>query len=89
MFHIAPMASNEDGLLELLIAAPVTRSRILQLLPKLMRGSHMDETEIVHASVRQVKVSASAAVPSHLDGEVQPLQSDFDIEVLPEALQLL
>jgi diacylglycerol kinase family enzyme len=34
-------------------------------------------------------VSASAAVPSHLDGEVQPLQTEFEIEVLPEALQLL
>lgn len=89
MFHIAPMAKNEDGVLELLIAAPVTRGRILQLLPKLMRGSHMDEREIVHASVRRVKVSASAAVPSHLDGEVQPLQSVFEIEVLPESLQLL
>lgn len=89
MFHIAPMANNEDGLLELLIAAPVTRGRILQLLPKLMRGTHMDETEIVHASVKRVKVSASVAVPSHLDGEVQPLQSDFEIEVLPGALHLL
>ena len=63
MFHIAPMASNEDGILELLIAAPVTRRRILQLLPKLMRGSHMEESEIVHASVRRVRVSASTAVP--------------------------
>ena len=89
MFHIAPMANNDDGILELLIAAPVTRRRILQLLPKLMRGSHMDETEIVHASVRRVKVSASAAVPSHLDGEVQPLRTEFEIEVLPDALRLL
>ena len=89
MFHIAPMASNEDGVLELLIAAPVTRRRILRLLPMLMRGSHMTEPEIVHAGVRHVKVTASAAVPSHLDGEVQPLQSDFEIEVLPGALRLL
>ena len=89
MFHIAPMASNEDGALELLIAAPVTRRRILRLLPKLMRGSHMEEPEIVHASVRRVQVSASTAVPSHLDGEVQPLQTRFQIEVLPEALRLL
>ena len=89
MFHIAPMANNEDGILELLIAAPVSRGRILQLLPKLMRGTHMDETEIVHASVRRVRLSASAAVPSHLDGEVQPLRTDFDIEILPGALELL
>jgi diacylglycerol kinase (ATP) len=89
MFHIAPMAQNDDGRLELLIAAPVTRGRILQLLPKLMRGTHMDEPEIVHSSVLRVRVSAAADVPSHLDGEVQSMQSEFEIEVLPAALQLL
>ena len=89
MFHIAPMAKNDDGVLELLIAAPVTRTRILKLLPKLMRGTHMKEREIVHASVRRVKIWASAAVPSHLDGEVQPLQTDFEIEILPDGLRLL
>ncbi len=89
MFHIAPMAKNDDGQLELLIAAPVTGRRILRLLPKLVRGTHMDEPEIVHASVRRVSVSASEPVPSHLDGEVQPMQSEFEIEILPAALHLL
>jgi diacylglycerol kinase family enzyme len=28
-------------------------------------------------------------IPSHLDGEVQALQSEFRISVLPEALHLL
>ena len=37
MFHIAPMARNDDGALELLIAAPVSRTRICALLPGLMR----------------------------------------------------
>jgi diacylglycerol kinase (ATP) len=89
MFHIAPMANNDDGTLELLVAAPVTRGRIVQLLPKLMRGTHLAEPEIEHASVRRVRVSASTDVPSHLDGEVQPMQSEFEIEVLPGALRLL
>jgi YegS/Rv2252/BmrU family lipid kinase len=89
MFHIAPMASNDDGLLELLIAAPVTRRRIMRLLPLLMRGTHMAEREITHASVRRLRVRASAPVPSHLDGEVQSMQTAFDIEILPAALDLL
>jgi diacylglycerol kinase (ATP) len=89
MFHIAPMAKNDDGWLDLLIAAPVTRGRILQLLPKLVRGNHLAEAEIVHASVQRVTVSVASPVPSHLDGEVQPMQSEFGIEVLPGALRLL
>lgn len=89
MFHIAPMASNSDKVLELLIAKPVTRRRILTLLPKLMNGKHIDEPEILHRSVTKVKIRSESPLPSHLDGEVQPLQAAFDIEVLPGALDLL
>lgn len=89
MFHIAPMASNNDGRFELLIADPVSRSRLVTILPKLLRGQHMDEPEIFHASVSNVRVSAAAPVPSHLDGEVQPPATEFKIEILPAALDLL
>ena len=89
MFHIAPIASNSDNVLELLIAKPVTRRRILTLLPKIMNGEHMQEPEIVHQSVTKLHIEAEQPIPSHLDGEVQPLQTEFEIEVLPGALALL
>ena len=89
MFHIAPMARNDDEILELVIADPVTRLRICGLLPKLIRGRHMTEAEITHASVRNLTIESAAAVPSHLDGEVQPMATRFEIEVLPSALRLL
>ena len=89
MFHIAPMADNSDGMLELLIAGPVSRLRMTSLLPKLIRGKHMSEPEISHVSSRRIRIDASAPVPSHLDGEVQSLATSFDIAVLPEALDLL
>jgi diacylglycerol kinase (ATP) len=89
MFHIAPMASNNDGLLDLLIAGPVSRLRICALLPRLMRGQHIGQAEITHASVRKLSVEASAPVPSHLDGEVQAPATHFEIEVLPRSLELI
>jgi len=89
MFHIAPMAVNTDNLMNLLIVKPVTRRRILTLLPKLMNGQHMQETEIIHHPVTALSIKAEQAIPSHLDGEVQPLQSEFEISVLPGALDLL
>ena len=89
MFHIAPMATNDDGKLELMIADPVTRRRIITLLPKLMSGEHMGESEIRHRSVTSLTVSASEPVDSHLDGEVQPLQNRFELDILPGALSLL
>jgi YegS/Rv2252/BmrU family lipid kinase len=89
MFHIAPMAVNTDNLMHLLIVNPVTRRRILTLLPKLMNGRHLQEAEITHRPVTAVSIKAEQAIPSHLDGEVQPLQSEFEISVLPGALDLL
>jgi len=89
MFHIAPMADNSDNMMDLLIAKPVTRRRILTLLPKLMNGEHMQEEEIVHQPITTLSIKAEQPIPSHLDGEVQPLQTDFRVSVLPSALDLL
>ena len=89
MFHIAPMANNDDGALELLIADPVSRTRICGLLPKLIRGTHLRAPEITHRRVRRVLIEASSPVPSHLDGEVGEPGTRFDIEVLPGALEMI
>lgn len=89
MFHIAPMAKNDDGKLELMIVDPVSRWRITSLLPKLMSGTHMNETEIQHRFVTKLSIVSSEPVASHLDGEVQPLQQRFDFDVLAGALRLL
>jgi diacylglycerol kinase (ATP) len=89
MFHIAPMADNTDGRFELVIADPVSRLRILALLPKLIKGEHMGQAEVSHASVRRVTIEASESVPSHLDGEVGEPASRFEIEIMPAALDLL
>ena len=89
MFHIAPVANNTDGMLDLLIVSPVSRTRILFLLPKLVQGQHMQEPEIFHQAIRSATITAAAPVESHLDGEVQPPQTQFELEVLPAALNLI
>lgn len=89
MFHIAPMADNTDGRLELVVADPVSRLRILSLLPRLMRGRHIGRRGVSHASVNCVTIEAEEPLPSHLDGEVGAPATRFEIEVLPGALDLL
>jgi diacylglycerol kinase (ATP) len=89
MFHIAPGARNDDGVFDLLIAGPVSRARILTLLPKLISGTHLQEKEIAHKTVTRLVVECNEPVASHLDGEVQPLHERFEIELLAGALHLL
>lgn len=89
MFHIAPMAHNGDGRFDLVIAAPVSRLRILSLLPTLMSGRHVHAKEISHVHVTDLLVEADEPVLSHLDGEMQPPLQRFEISLLPGALRLL
>lgn len=89
LFHIAPMAWLDDGKLELLIAAPVGRRRILQLIPKLMRGEHLEEEELAHRQITKLLIESDEPVECHLDGEIQAPQQRFEIEVLPNILRLI
>jgi len=89
MFQIAPMARNDDGFLDLVFVQPVGRLRIFSLLPQLMTGSHISAPEVTCARVQSVSLIAEGPVPSHLDGEIQPLQTEFQIEILKHSLALL
>lgn len=89
MFHIAPMADNADGKLDLIYVDPVTRLQVAGLVPKLIRGTHIGERQVHHRRVTKVVIHASEPVPAHMDGEVVPMGIKFEIQVLPSALQLL
>lgn len=89
MFHIAPMAKINDGNLDLVLVSPVSRLRILSLLPKLIKGTHTREAEVTCSTIKSFELIAAEPIPSHLDGEVQPLQREFRIELLENALRLL
>lgn len=89
MFHIAPMADVTDGQFDLIIADAMSRGRILGLLPKLIRGRHIGHTGIRHTAMEKFSLEAEAPLPSHLDGESQPLQAVFNAQVLPGALAII
>jgi diacylglycerol kinase (ATP) len=88
MFLIAPAALNDDGKLDLVLAEPVSRMRIMRLLPRLISGTHIGQPEISTDIIRRCLIEAESPLPSHLDGEVQALQKRFEIEILPGALRL-
>ncbi len=89
LFNIVPSALNHDGELDLLVLKPVSRFRVLSLLAKLLGGNHMHEPEVAHARIQACEIETLEPVPSHLDGEVQPPQTRFQIELKASALPLL
>lgn len=88
MFPIAPMARNDDGQFELVFADPLSRLAVMALLPSLLQGKHIGRKAIHHAAVTSCRIRAEVPLASHLDGENQPPATEFEIELLPEALRL-
>lgn len=89
LFQIAPSAVNDDGELDLLLVKPVSRLRVVALLPRMIGGNHLDQPEISHHRIERCEVVSADPMPSHLDGEAQPLQTRFRIEMRAGALPLL
>lgn len=89
MFQMAPMAKNDDGQLELVFVKSLSKWQLLKLLPRLMQGSHIGQPEIVHAQIKRCEIVATAPVPSHLDGELQPMYAEFSIQIIENELHLL
>ena len=89
MFNVAPTAENNDGKFDMLIVAPVSRTRIMSQRPTPISGTHMREKQLLHTPEPRVVIVAEEPVDSHLDGELQEMQQRFEIDSLPGALRLL
>jgi len=61
-------AQPDDGWLDVVHVAPLSRLRLIRLFPLLLSGKHLQRSEVVHRRVREVRVSAPGLVV-YTDGE--------------------
>jgi diacylglycerol kinase (ATP) len=84
---ITPEASITDGLLDIFIVKPVTRLRLLRLLPRVFKGEHVSEPEVFIERAKKVRLD-SPGIVGYADGErLSPLP--LEVEVVPGAALLL
>lgn len=87
--EVAPEASPEDGLLDVVVIPDLGRARLLLRLPSLYRGTHLAVPGVRWTRGRRVEAEAEpGTVRLEVDGE--PLGTlPARIEVVPGALSLL
>ncbi len=92
-FNITPKADPGDGQLDLAMIGPVSRLRLLQIIPDVMAGTHTRHPEIAIHSIRHLRVRSSRPLLSHFDGEMYAWQGDgvheMEISVVPQAIRLI
>lgn len=85
--RITEGAVLDDGLLDVVIIAPLSRRQLVATYPKLFKGTHVHHPGYRHARVRRVRVHAEG-ITAYADGErvgALPL----DVAVDPGALRML
>jgi YegS/Rv2252/BmrU family lipid kinase len=92
-FITTPASKMDDGLLDFVYIEPVSQFRMLQLLPKVMNGTHVHEPDVkVHTTTRLV-LDADRALPIHVDGELfAPYEANVrrvEIAVVPGAVNVI
>ncbi|MGQ0777136.1 MAG: diacylglycerol/lipid kinase family protein [Pseudonocardiales bacterium] len=69
--RICPGAELDDGLLDVIVIAAVSRRRLLRVFPRLRTGRHVDEPEVTVLRGNTVRIEGNLGWPVYADGEPQ------------------
>jgi diacylglycerol kinase (ATP) len=85
--RMCPDADLTDGLLDVIVAGPVSRLTLLRLYPKVFKGTHVQHAAVRSYRARSVTIEADGIV-AYADGErIRPLPITVTVE--PGALHVL
>lgn len=87
--QIAPTATMNDGVLDLLMASEMGLLRVLSLLPRMLVGRHLGEPGVIHQCFGKLTLSAAAPVPIAADGEYLGEAIAASVQVRPALLPVL
>jgi len=89
-FHIAPAASLDNGLLDVVSIGNASPFRRLALFAKVFKGTHLAEREVLHHRVERYRVSFEAPPAFEADGELhRARRAQVEVSVRPGALQVV
>lgn len=87
-FHFAPMASIDDGVLDLAIIDDIPLLRFVQAVPSVIRGKHLSNPHWSHYPTTKVTVTSETPALVQLDGEIVGT-SPAEFSIVPKALDIV
>ena len=83
-----PGADAQDGWLEALIVQEMSRWRLLNVVLRVYRGSHLDQPGVRYGTTKRVVIEPEVTMPVSVDGEVVG-QTPAEFWVAPSALTVV
>lgn len=87
--RVAPLASLQDGLLDVVIVDDTHLLNAAFLMARLFSGSFHRAPGATTLQTTEVTIRRTSAGPAHLDGEPFTLGEDLHVRVVPRSLRLL
>jgi diacylglycerol kinase family enzyme len=96
-FTIAPRASLQDGLLDIVVAKKTNRLRFLLSVVRQVLGGYRIQPQpekkgkekILYFQTPALVIENPGEAPLHIDGDPKASASEFHISVVPKAIQLI
>ena len=89
-FWVCPEAQVDDGLLDVMVTQSVGRLKILRLIPKIMKGTHVNESILKNYSTRRVDIKSQQPFVVEADGEIPyPQTRHLEVQILDKRLRVI
>lgn len=96
-FTIAPQASLNDGLLDIVIVQKMNKAKLPFAVLRQMRGNNKLEAlveavtkkNIVYFQTPRIKIKNLKFAPFHIDGEPKETAEEFSIEIIKDCFRLI
>jgi diacylglycerol kinase (ATP) len=86
---VAPLASLQDGLLDVVIVDDARFFAAPFLLARLFSGTFHRASEVTTLQTTEVTIRRPEAGPAHLDGEPVTLPAELHVKIVPASLRVL
>lgn len=81
-FHFFPMASIQDGALNMMLCNPIAIIKRLFYMPLIQKGKHVNYPFLEFSTIQSTRIHCNRVLIAQVDGEI--LVSDiFDFKILP------
>jgi len=84
---MAPDAETDDGLVDVIVAAKMSRTRLLRAFPRIFSGGHVRLPIISSMRARRIDFDGHGEIDLMIDGEVER-HRPTRLDVLPGAIDV-
>lgn len=96
-FTIAPMASLNDGLMDVVIVKKMNKlmlpfsllNQVTGINPLQNPEEHFDRKNIIYFQTAELKITNPSLAPLHIDGDPAATSGEFLVKIKPQAFKLL